>query len=239
MLRIYCDFDGTAASRDVGSSLFRAFVGETSESIVKEYLAGRINARECLSRECEAIGPVRMESLEQFVDGFKLDPTFPAFVQFCAAREIPLTILSDGLDFYVSRILVAAGLGHVPFYANRAAWGDAGNGRVTLAPEFPYRDEHCDLCGNCKRNHLAALSADDDAVVYIGDGISDRCPARYADFVFAKSSLIRYCQEQNVSYWEFSDFEDVRKRLEPIVSRKRIKQRREAMIARRDLFIAE
>ncbi len=239
MLRIYCDFDGTAASRDVGNSLFRTFAGEKAQAIVADYLAGNINARECLLRECEALGPVRQESLEQFVDGFQLDPTFPSFAEFCAVGEIPLTILSDGLDFYVQRLLAVAGLGHVPFYANRATWIDTGNGRVKLVPEFPYSDEHCDLCGNCKRNHLAALSADDDAVVYIGDGISDRCPVRYADFVFAKNPLIRYCQEQNVSYWEFIDFNDVRRRLEPMLSRKRIKRRREAMIARRDLFMAE
>jgi 2,3-diketo-5-methylthio-1-phosphopentane phosphatase len=223
----------------VGNSLFRTFAGGKAESIVADYLAGNINARECLSRECEALGPIQRESLEQFVDGFQLDPTFLSFAGFCAAGEIPLTILSDGLDFYVQRLLASAGLGHVPFYANRATWNDAGNGRVTLVPEFPYRDEHCDLCGNCKRNHLASLSADDDAVVYIGDGISDRCPVRYADFVFAKNHLIRYCQEQNVSFWEFKDFNDVRRRLEPIASRKRIRQRREAMMARRDLFIAE
>jgi len=239
MLRIYCDFDGTAAVRDIGNSLFRMFAGEKAESIVADYLAGRINARECLTRECEAIGPVRRKSLEEFIDGFQLDPTFQPFTGFCAARDIPVTILSDGLDFYVRRLLENAGLGHIPFYANRAAWREAGDGRVVLIPEFPYRDEHCELCGNCKRNHLAALSADDDAVAYIGDGISDRCPVRYADFVFAKNHLIRYCQEQNVSYWEFNDFNDVRRRLEQVVSRKRIKQRREAMIARRDLFIAE
>lgn len=239
MLRIYCDFDGTAALHDVGSSLFRAFAGEESEIIVADYLSGKINARDCLKKECEAVGPVDRRSLETFVDGFHLDPTFAAFVRFCRSRSVPLTILSDGLDFYVRRILANAGLEDIPLYANRAVWREARNGKVTLAPEFPYRDEHCDLCGNCKRNHIASLTPDDAAVVYIGDGISDRCPVRFADMVFAKHSLIKYCQEQNVTYWEFNNFDDVRQRLEPLIGRKRIKRRREAMVARRDLFIAE
>ncbi|MEX2191473.1 MAG: 2,3-diketo-5-methylthio-1-phosphopentane phosphatase, partial [Bacteroidota bacterium] len=105
MLRIYCDFDGTAAFRDVGNSLFRTFAGEKSESIVADYLSGTINARECLARECEALGPVQRKSLEEFVDGFQLDPTFAPFVGFCRSRDIPLTILSDGLDFSVQRLL--------------------------------------------------------------------------------------------------------------------------------------
>ncbi len=239
MLRIYCDFDGTAALRDVGSSLFRTFVGERSESIVADYLLGKINARECLTKECESLGSVDRRSLETFVDGSQLDPTFAPFVGFCRSKGIPLTILSDGLDFYVQRILARAGLADVPSYANHAVWKETGNGRAELIPEFPFRDEHCDLCGNCKRNHVAALTPDEDAVVYIGDGISDRCPVRFADMVFAKRSLIRYCQEQNVTYWEFNNFDDVKRRLEPLVGRKRIKRRREAMVARRDLFIAE
>ena len=91
-------------------------------------------------------------------------------------------------------------------------------------------------CGNCKRNHVLTLSADDDIIVYIGDGISDRCPVRYADIVFAKGSLIRYCQAQNVTYHEFKTFSDVTRRLELIVQRKRIKKRREAEMARREVF---
>lgn len=239
MLRIYCDFDGTAALQDVGSSLFRTFAGEKANSIVADYLSGKINARDCLTKECEALGSIDRRSLETFVDGFQLDPTFSPFVRFCRSRGIPLTILSDGLDFYVRRILVNAGLEDVPWFANRAVWQETTNNMATLTPEFPYRDEHCDLCGNCKRNHIASLTPDDDAVVYIGDGISDRCPVRFADMVFAKKRLIRYCQEQNVSYWKFDTFDDVRQRLEPLVGRKRVKRRREAIMARRDLFIAE
>lgn len=238
MIRVFCDFDGTVSPHDVGNSLFSAFGGHAAEGIVKEYLAGSINARQCLRRECESIGSFRMADLIRFVDGFSLDPGFSGFVNFCNSQGMPVTILSDGLDFYVERILAQHGLSHLQFFANHAEF--IGQDESTkLVPAFPFRDEHCDQCGNCKRNHVAVLSADEDRVVYVGDGISDRCPVRYADVVFAKRSLIGYCQEQNISYYEYEDFTDVQRRMEDIVSENRIKARREAVMARRDLFMAE
>ncbi|MEK6754610.1 MAG: 2-hydroxy-3-keto-5-methylthiopentenyl-1-phosphate phosphatase, partial [Bacteroidota bacterium] len=64
-----------------------------------------------------------------------------------------------------------------------------------------------------------------------------RCPVRYADVVFAKKRLIKYCQQQNISYHEFSHFGDVRRQLEQILQKKRIKKRREAEMARREVFM--
>ncbi|MBI2618643.1 MAG: MtnX-like HAD-IB family phosphatase [Ignavibacteriales bacterium] len=238
MIRVFCDFDGTVSADDVGNALFSAYAGPTAGRIVDRYLAGEINARECLTRECEALGDVNQDALLAFVDQFNPDPHFKEFLGFCRSREIPVTILSDGLDFYVERILKKHGLSQVPFFANHAEFVAHERG-TRLVPSFPFRDEHCDQCGNCKRNHIATMSEDNDRAVYIGDGISDRCPVRYADLVFAKGSLIGYCQEQNISYYEFGDFGDVQRRMGQIFGKKHIKARREAVMARRDLFIAE
>ena len=239
MLRVFCDFDGTVASNDVGNLLFRTFAGDRAVAIVKQYLDGFMNARDCLSQECAALGSFNRKDLESFVDGFRVDPAFVPFVGFCEANEIPVVILSDGLDFYVSRLLNKAGLGRIPFFANHAVFSRGDDGKESLAPEFPYRDEHCDQCGNCKRNHVGIMSADEDIVAYVGDGISDRCPVRYADIVFAKKDLIKYCQQQNISYFEYENFSDVHRKLAALVKNRTVKPRREAVMARRDLFIAE
>ncbi len=238
MIRVFCDFDGTLTNEDVGNRMFGAFAGDAAESIVRDYRAGLINARECLRMECAALGVVRPDAIREFVLQFPLDQYANDFVEFCSSSGIPLTIVSDGLDFYVDAILAKANLQNVPRFANHASFIETKEGTM-LVPSFPYRDEHCDLCGNCKRNHMVTLSADDDLVVYIGDGISDRCPVRYADVVFAKGGLIPYCQSQNISYFEFRNLGDVRDRLEQIAARKKFKQRREAVVARRDVFIAE
>jgi len=238
MLRVFCDFDGTLTTEDVGNRLFRTFAGNQAETIVEDYLLGHINARECLRLECEALGIFKEEEVRSFIDQFQLDSHALDFVGFCRKNGVPLTILSDGLDFYVESVLTRFGLNDIPWYANHALFRKSDGG-VEIVPSFPYRDEHCDLCGNCKRNHIVTQSGENDIVVYVGDGISDRCPVRFADVVFAKSGLIRYCQEQNISYYEFRHLGDVRERLEQIIKGKKAKQRREAVVARRDVFMAE
>jgi len=235
MMRIFSDFDGTIAVEDVGSRLFGMFAGTQANEIVQHYLDGGITARTCLTKECEAVESATLGEVERFIDQFSLDPTFKGFVEFCRGRDIPLVVLSDGLDFYVERLLKNNGLGDVPFFSNHLEFV-LSSAVTKLVPSFPHTDAECLLCGNCKRNHLLTLSADDDIIVYVGDGISDRCPVRYAEIVFAKRNLIRYCQEQNVTYYEFKNFRDVVQRLELILQRKRIKKRREAETARREVF---
>ena len=235
MMRVFSDFDGTIAVDDVGGRLFKTFAGAQAIEIARDLLDGTITACAYLTKECEAVENAPAAEVGLFIDQFSLDPTFEGFVEFCRRHGLPLVVLSDGLDFYVERLLKNNGFGDLPVFANHLAF--VLTGAVTrLVPSFPHTDAECLLCGNCKRNHMLTLSADDDIIVYVGDGISDRCPVRYADIVFAKGNLIRYCQEQNITYHEFKDFHDVIQRLELILQRKRIKKRREADMARREAF---
>lgn len=235
MVRVYCDFDGTIAVQDVGSRMFRTYGGTEAEETVREYLAGTINARECFVRECQAVPHLTKEEFVAFVDQFELDPGFPGFVDFCEAQHIPVTVVSDGFDLYVRRLLEANGFGRLMTFANHVEFLES-EGRTRMVPSFPFRDAECDQCANCKRNHLLALSADDDVIVYIGDGFSDRCPVRYADVVFAKRGLKAYCQEQNITFHAYETFDDVRRRMATLLDEKKIKARREALMARRDVY---
>ncbi len=235
MIRVYCDFDGTVCPEDIGEQFFRTFVGDDAQTIVDALLRGEINAQEWLRRECQAIPSVDRTAFDAFVDAHAVDPQFPGFVQFAEERGMAVTVVSDGLDAYVARVLRAAGLERIPFFAN-AAHFVCRDGRDRLEVTFPYTDAECDRCGNCKRNHMLTQSADDDILVYIGDGYSDRCPVRFADVVFARRGLITYCQEQNITYHPFRGFGEVRTRLQALVERGSIRPRREAVMARREVF---
>ncbi len=236
MLRVYCDFDGTVSPVDIGNALFTYLAGDRARELAARYVGGEITARECLLSEAEAAGFVSPQDIESFIGQFTVDEHFASFKDFCAGNGIPLTILSDGLDFYVARVLRKSGLGDCPFFANHLEFAGT-DGKMTMRVTFPYRDAECEFCGNCKRNHMLTSSGDDDIIVYVGDGVSDRCAVRYADIVFAKKSLIKYCQEANISYYEFSTFRDVQQRLESFVGTKRLRKRREAEMARREVFM--
>jgi 2,3-diketo-5-methylthio-1-phosphopentane phosphatase len=236
MVRVFCDFDGTVCTRDIGEEFFRSFAGESIEVLVDKLLRGEINSQQWLRQMCDAIPSMNRDSFETYVDQFVVDPHFCSFVQFAEEHSAEVTVVSDGLDAYVERVLSKAGLNRLPFFANHAEFVTV-NGTPKLTVSFPHTDAECTSCGNCKRNHMLAQSADEDIVVYVGDGFSDRCPVNYADIVFAKRHLIKYCQQQNITYHEFQNFGDVQKKLEEVLQRKRIRHRREAAMARRDVFM--
>lgn len=232
MIRVFCDFDGTVCSQDIGDQFFMKYAREKAEKNIQRLLGDEITAQEWLMELCEAIPLLHQKDFLDFIDQFIIDPHFAEFVRFCQEKEIPLMILSDGLDAYVERVLCNAGLQQVPFFANHA---ELAGERLNVS--FPYTDAECIMCGNCKRNHILNASADDDIIVYVGDGYTDRCPVRYADFVFARQQLIKHCQEQNITYFEFNHFGDVQTKMEEIVQRKRIRHRQEATMARREIFM--
>jgi 2,3-diketo-5-methylthio-1-phosphopentane phosphatase len=232
MIRVFCDFDGTVCPQDVGEQFFQTFAGEKAEQNIRRLLSSEITMQEWLMELCGTIPSMDQKKFFDFIDQFATDPYFAGFVRFCKKQGIPLMILSDGLDAYIERILSNAGLTRIPFFANHVEFvGEK------LKVSFPYTDAECNCCGNCKRNHMLNVSADDDIIVYVGDGYSDRCPIRYADIVFAKGQLIKYCQELNITYFEIDHFGDVQLKMEEVVQRKRIRHRQEAAMARREVFM--
>jgi len=239
-LKAFVDFDGTITRADVGNSFFLTFGGPVCEKIVEEYQSGKITAQECFRRELAEIGTIDRRAVDAFIGEQEIDPSFPRFVQFCRAQGIPCSIVSDGLDHYIARILEANGVAGVPFFSNvlRLSPPDA-HGRSIPTLEFPYPDTDCGTCACCKRNIIVTHAGDDDIIVYVGEGYSDQCPVRYADIVFAKDSLQAYCQRENISYHLYRTFDDVVARLEELIARKRIRKRRRAEALRRELFISE
>jgi 2-hydroxy-3-keto-5-methylthiopentenyl-1-phosphate phosphatase len=202
-LLILVDFDGTVTQNDVGALLFHTFAKEQHEKAVSLWLEGRISSRECLERLCRSAQATEPD-VKEFVLSQKIDENFSGFVDLCKCRDFGLAILSDGLDYYIRLILNKFGLERLTFFSNVLKFREG-----KLAPEFPYFDRGCGKCGNCKRFHLKNLRGKDQKVVYIGDGLSDRCAVTEANVVFAKNDLSTFCQREGISHHRFRDFKDV------------------------------
>ena len=52
-----------------------------------------------------------------------------------------------------------------------------------------------------------------DAIVYVGDGATDRCPASLADVVFATGFLADSCTRKGIPFFPYETFGDVQKRM--------------------------
>ena len=238
-VRVFVDFDGTVTAHDVGNALFEGLGGPECRRLIAAYHAGTLSARDCFLGEAALAGEFEPRAMDRILDAQELDAHFAPFARYCREQALPLCILSDGLDYYIDRILGRHGLEGIPRLANTLRLVPAPGGRVRMALEFPAGHPECDRCAMCKRNVMLARSGDRDAIVYVGEGYSDRCPAAYADLVFAKEELQRHCQQENISYLPYRTFADVQRQLRGLLEGPGVPKRHRAEARRREAFRAE
>jgi len=214
---ILCDFDGTISTRDMGYALLNQFSSGDWEAIDREFCEGKIGSKEAYSRIAKIIKGDE-EAILDFIRKYSsIDPYFTAFYQYCQEADIDLKIVSDGLDFYIKTILDIHHLSEIPFYANDTHL----LGMEGMGISFPHCNEECGLCGTCKKKLVQLHRKDYDFILFIGNGLSDRCGAREADFVFAKGSLYAYCIDQDITCHFFQNFQeilgDLKKRIKGVI----------------------
>jgi 2,3-diketo-5-methylthio-1-phosphopentane phosphatase len=202
---VLCDFDGTVSHVDVGHQILKNFSEDRWETIDRDYCAGNIGSMEAYTRIAEIIRASEQEFIEYLSQITRLDPAFPEFYDYCMGNGFELKIVSDGLDFYIGHILAKCRMERIPFFSNRLTFKKERE----ISIEFPLHNPECSRCGTCKKTILESHRSEYGTIIYIGDGYSDFCPSRYADLVFGKDILCRYCREENVSCVPYRDFTDI------------------------------
>lgn len=208
VMRIHLDFDGTIASCDVTDLVLQHFAPPEWEEIEAAWKRCEIDAAECMSRQIALLECDR-RSLNRLLDGVGVDPGFEQFVAWCRGKGIPLTIVSDGVDYFIRRILGRFGLADIPVFANRLVWK---RGRCSLS--HPWRTKCIAGSGVCK---CAVVGPADDLLIYVGDGRSDQCVAPQANLLFAKDELAAFCRARGLPFLPFANFHDVRLALAGLV----------------------
>jgi len=199
---VLCDFDGTISTSDVTDTLLEAFGKPGWRELEDDWLAGRIGSRVCMQRQIALLDAAK-EELDAAIDAIGVDEGFAAFVEAVQARGWALSIVSDGLDYAIGRILRRHRLPALPFYANRLT--PAGPRAWRL--DSPYASETCrSASGMCKCAILHRARAAGGKALMIGDGRSDFCVAGCADWVFAKGGLATYCLEKHLPHVPISGF---------------------------------
>ncbi len=202
---ILCDFDGTISLQDMGYVLLNRFSSGDWEEIDREFCAGKIGSREAYTRIIKILRGTEAEVFHFIREQVKMDPSFKPFYRYCQEHEIDVKIVSDGLDVYIRTALDLNHLSEIPFYSNRAYLEKNGS----MAVSFPHTNEDCGRCGTCKKQIVEHHRKDYDRIYFVGNGLSDRCAAREADFTFAKDILYAYCIDQNISCHFFQNFDDI------------------------------
>ena len=216
-MQVFCDFDGTISVVDTTDRVLSRLAAPEWEQLEADWVAGRIDAAACMRGQVALIGGGDAE-LDDVLDEIELDPGFCAFAAWCADRDLPLTIVSDGVDHFIRRILSRHGLGELPIVSNRLA-GEAGARRL----EQPHRREGCAAgAGVCKCATAAARAVPGETIVYIGDGRSDFCVSQRADVLFAKDTLADYAAGRGQPHHLYETFHDITAMLAPLVDARRV-----------------
>jgi 2,3-diketo-5-methylthio-1-phosphopentane phosphatase len=202
---VLCDFDGTVSVRDTGYVLVNHFTSGNWEAIDRDFREGKIVSKEAYSRIAKILQGDESTLLRFIQEHSTIDPTFPFFYRYCRDQGTDVKIVSDGLDFYIRKILEIHGLSEIPFYANGIRFQD-GEG---IEISFPHSGEECGLCGTCKKRVIQIHRKEYDSILFVGNGLSDRCAAQEADFAFAKDSLYIYCIEHDIPCHFFKDFQEI------------------------------
>lgn len=203
-IAIFSDFDNTISTHDVCVGIFDAFSWPNWREIEEEILECGKGSQVVLPT---LLAPMKMTAgdLRDFVlSQFEIDPFFSKFVEQCEERDLPLFVLSDGLDFYLKLLLARVNLLHLNYRSNHLEWIE---GKPFV--EFPYANTDCGRCGHCKRSRLENVQAMGYKIIYIGDGITDFCAAHHADLIFAKDALLAYCHERGIECHPFTNFNEI------------------------------
>ncbi len=206
--QVWIDFDGTITQKDVLDELIKGYAADDSWMLAEQqWQEGLIGSRECLSRQF-AVVRISDAELDQFLQNIPIDDgIFPLF-RLLDRTHVPYTVLSDGIDLFIRRLLDRNGLGHVPVRCNSIVrTGETGQGMELACPHASAACESASA--HCKCQSMNTLAVQQRKPIYIGDGRSDLCPARRCSCIFAKGVLAKNLEREGVKFLPYSTMTDV------------------------------
>ena len=231
-LSILVDYDGTIALTDVSDTLMAAFVSAEWEARAADYDAGLTGSRRLMEWEVGLI-TADPDELRALAAAQPHDPGFAPLVRRARASGILVEVVSDGFGFFIPPALTALGLAEVPVVSADTTFdGPARRARI----DFPNGHPACFVCGTCKRARVFAHQAAGRAVVFVGDGASDRYAAGYSDVVFAKHALVTLCVENDWPFRRWTEFAEIEAWLAETIARWRADPAEIPPPARRPFF---
>ena len=197
---IYCDFDGTITKKDAVNTFFEMYADPDWLKYEDMWVAGKITSMENAIKQVALLPEISQKQLDDYINSIEVDDYFSEFIEYIKSKNIKFTILSDGFDLFINKTLERMGITDIPVYANKLIYK---NNKFSI--EFPYHDDNCDIgAGMCKCHRIT-----EPKYCYIGDGTSDLCVAKKADFLFATKSLYKFCKANLIKNSHFESFRTI------------------------------
>lgn len=201
---VFFDFDNTITMFDLLDDIIKHFsINRDWVAMDEAWRRGEIGSGECLARQLRNVR-VNKSVLLQYLSWIKIDPDFHKLFALLRREGIKPVILSDNFTVIIRAVLENNGIKDAKIYANSLRFR-----RDRLVPSFPHANTHCIRCAHCKKKNLQKKEVKDKIIMYIGDGISDICPAECSDIVFAKGNLLKHFRKTKRLCLGFVNLEDI------------------------------
>ncbi len=211
---VISDFDGTITNQDSLTILLDHFVSEDWRNFEDKYEKREITGREALEKEMELL-TISIDKAEEFLlERVELDEEFLSFSSWARENDIPIEIVSCNFHQLIYAQLEKYNLGYLPVKSNSLFEKD---GTLHVKPGNPMHPE-CKDCHHCKVLTVREYRKKGFYTIYCGDGLTDRCAAWEADYLFAKSRLQKWMNKHDYPYEYLKDYGVVSDYVKKVIS---------------------
>ncbi|MGE7759850.1 2-hydroxy-3-keto-5-methylthiopentenyl-1-phosphate phosphatase [Peribacillus sp. NPDC097895] len=203
---IFCDFDGTITNTDNIISIMKKFAPPEWEELKDGVLQQKISISSGVGDMFSLLDSDLKDDIIQYVtDTAGIRPGFYEFVEYTKQANIPLYIVSGGMDFFIEPLL------HDILPKDSVFCNNAYFDKEKIYIEWPNAcDDQCkNDCGCCKPSIMREIAGESDFKLVIGDSVTDFEAAKKADFVIARDILLEKCNKEGIPHQGFETFYDV------------------------------
>ncbi|KAF1942986.1 hypothetical protein EJ02DRAFT_344293 [Clathrospora elynae] len=226
----FTDFDGTITLQDSNDFMTDniGYGKEKRRAGNLACLADEISFRDSFRDMMDSVTRPYDQCIQYLVDNIKLDPYFAEFFQWSLQNNVPVVVLSSGMEPVIKALLeklVGPDASKMQVLGNYvgAREGKSINEEGGWEIQFKHPDSGFGHDKSVELRKYSSLPAHvRPTMFYAGDGVSDLSAARETDLLFAKKGhdLISYCAREDVPFTVFSDWSNILEKCKAIVEGK-------------------
>ncbi|KAI0010947.1 HAD-like domain-containing protein [Xylariaceae sp. FL0662B] len=224
----FTDFDGTITLHDSNDWMTDnlGFGVELRKQGNSDVLYGKRTFRDSFQEMMDSVKTPYNVCIQKLLEAVKLDPHFKEFFVWAKANNVPIVVLSGGMQPII-RALLGHLVGEKEVLEMQIVSNDVKpkNGKSINEEDGWDIDFHdASDFGHDKSLEIKPYAAlpERPILFYAGDGVSDLSAAKETDLLFAKAGrdLVTYCENEKVPFTTFHDFSDIQKVVADVVDGK-------------------
>ncbi|KAK6454399.1 HAD-like domain-containing protein [Scheffersomyces xylosifermentans] len=223
---VFTDWDGTVTLQDSNDYLTDniGFGKARRSAINQEILEGTQSFRDGFQEMLDSVTTPFPECIDFLLKNVQLDPGFKEFYHWCAAKKIPVIVISSGMKPIIYALLKNLvgedAIQNIEIISNGVKINEE-----TKEWDIVYKDPQSPF-GHDKSNSIKEYlekhgynSTNTPLLFYCGDGVSDISAAKETNLLFAKhgKDLIKYSIREKIPYTEFNNFADILSKITSII----------------------